>query len=159
MMEPSYAKLLAKLAKADVRFVIVGGIAVTLQGYTRFTEDIDLLLDADPQNIERLLMTLADFGEGYARELTADDFDDSEGAIRIIEETEMCQMNLFTRLAGVTYAEAKKDADHFALDGQSIYFAAKSSLIRWKEHSAREKDRLDASALHLLQQDPRAFDG
>jgi hypothetical protein len=33
-MEPSFEKLLAKLAEADVRFVVVGGIAVTLQGYT-----------------------------------------------------------------------------------------------------------------------------
>jgi len=86
---------------------------VTLQGYTRFTEDIDLLLDADPQNIERLLMTLADFGEGYARELTAYDFDDSEGAIRLIAATELCQINLFPRFVGVPYAEAKKDAEPF----------------------------------------------
>ena len=34
MMEPSFEKLLVKLAEAKVRFVVVGGIAVTLQGYT-----------------------------------------------------------------------------------------------------------------------------
>lgn len=158
MMEPSYEKLLAILAKAEVRFIVVGGIAVTLQGYVRFTEDIDLLVDKDTENISRLLQALSGYGEGYARELITDDFDDSEGAIRIIEETEMCQMDLFTRLSGITYAEAIQDADRFELDGFWIHFASKSSLIRWKQESVREKDRLDASALKRLQQDHGAFD-
>ena len=45
MMELSYEKLLVILSAAEVRFVIVGGFAVTLQGYVRFTEVIDLLVD------------------------------------------------------------------------------------------------------------------
>lgn len=158
MMEPSYEKLLARLAKAEVRFLVVGGIAVTLHGYARFTEDIDLLLDADKDNITRLLSVLADYGEGFARELSPDDFDDGEGAIRIIEEVEMCQMDLFTRLSGVTYADVINEADRFSHEGHWIYYASKDALIRWKQDSVREKDRLDANALELLQKDPHAFD-
>jgi hypothetical protein len=44
-MEPSFEKLLVVLAEAGIRFVVVGGIAVTLQGHVRFTEDIDILID------------------------------------------------------------------------------------------------------------------
>ncbi len=40
-MEPSFEKLLALLADAGVQFVLVGGVAVTLHGYTRLTEDVD----------------------------------------------------------------------------------------------------------------------
>ena len=158
MMEPSFEKLLAKLAEADVRFVVVGGIAVTLQGYTRFTDDIDLLIDEERGNVERLLAALADFGDGYARELSVEDFSDSEGAIRIIEEAEMCQIDLFTRLSGVKYAETVADASVFLLGRHQIRYASKESLIFWKQQSVREKDRLDASALELLRQDPQAFD-
>jgi len=158
MMEPSFEKLLAKLAEADVRFVVVGGIAVTLQGYTRFTDDIDLLIDEERGNVERLLAALADFGDGYARELSVEDFSDSEGAIRIIEEAEMCQIDLFTRLSGVKYAETVADAGVFLLGRHQIRYASKESLIFWKQQSVREKDRLDASALELLRQDPHAFD-
>jgi hypothetical protein len=42
MMEPSFEKLLVHLAKGDVDFILVGGLAVTLQGYVRFTEDVDI---------------------------------------------------------------------------------------------------------------------
>jgi hypothetical protein len=38
MMEPSFEKLLVLLADAEVDFVLVGGLAVTLQGYVRFTD-------------------------------------------------------------------------------------------------------------------------
>lgn len=158
MMEPSFAKLLGLLAEAQVKFILVGGLAVTLQGYVRFTEDVDMLIDSGHDNIRRLLATLEHYGEGFARELSPEDFTDEEGAIRIVEEIEQCQLDLFTRISGRTYDDVIQDADTFRLDGREIRFASKSSLIGWKEHSVREKDRLDAMALRELLVNPQAFD-
>ena len=86
-MEPTFEKLLVILAEGGVGFVIVGGVAVTLHGYVRLTEDVDILLESSPANIQRFLDSLADYGEGFARELSQEDFTDEEGAIRIVEET------------------------------------------------------------------------
>jgi Nucleotidyl transferase of unknown function (DUF2204) len=158
MMEPSFEKLLVLLASSGVQFIVVGGIAVTLQGYVRLTEDVDLLVDTDGSNINTLLETLSGYGEGYARELTPDDFDDSEGAIRLVEEVEQCQVDLFTRLAGRRYQDVLIDADSLEIQGHVIRYASKISLIAWKSASHREKDHLDASALRQLQINPRAFD-
>ena len=157
-MEPSFAKLLVLLADAEVKFVLVGGLAVTLQGYVRFTEDVDMLIDSSESNIGKLLERLKNYGEGFARELSVDDFTEEEGAIRIIEETEQCQIDLFTRMSGRSYADVITDADTFPLDGRKIRYASKSSLIQWKEKSVREKDRLDALALRELLSNPQAFD-
>jgi hypothetical protein len=137
-MEPSFEKLLVLLAKAGVKFIVVGGIAVTLQGYVRLTEDVDLLLDGDPSNVRLLLATLADYGEGFARELSVEDFDDDEGAIRIVEESEQCQIDLFTRMSGRRYKEVLADADRFTVGGHAIPIASKASLIGWKEVPVRE---------------------
>jgi predicted nucleotidyltransferase len=157
-MEPSFEKLLVLLAEHGVRFVVVGGIAVTLQGYVRLTEDVDLLIEDSAENIDLLLATLRGYGEGFAAELSREDFDDSEGAIRIVEETEQCQIDLFTRMSGRRYAEVMADADTLLLRGFSIRYASKASLIGWKERSVREKDKLDALALRKLEADPHAFD-
>jgi hypothetical protein len=157
-MEPSFAKLLVLLADANVKFVLVGGLAVTLQGYVRFTEDVAMLIDPNRDNIERLLSALEHYGEGFARELAVDDFTDEEGAIRIVEEVERCQLDLFTRMSGRKYDEVVQDADSFLLAGRQIVFASKSALIGWKERSVREKDRLDALALRELIANPQAFD-
>ena len=157
-MEPSFEKLLALLAEGGVRFVVVGGVAVTLQGYVRLTEDVDILVDDDSGNIARLLATLAHFGDGFALELTPADFDDSEGAIRIVEEAELCQIDIFTRMGGFRYPEIFADADRIELKGHVVPYASKAALIRWKETSVREKDRLDAMALRQLRENPEAFD-
>ncbi len=157
-MEPSFEKLLVLLAESGVKFVVVGGIAVSLQGYVRLTDDVDLLIAGGDENIDLLLGTLSGYGEGFAAELSRGDFDDSEGAIRIVEETEQCQIDLFTCMSGRRYADVLADADTLTLRGFPIRYASKASLIGWKESSVRDKDKLDAIALRRLQADPRAFD-
>jgi len=149
---------LALLAEAGVDFIVVGGIAVSVQGYVRLTEDVDLLIDDSVSNVKRLLERLATYGEGFARELSSEDFNDEEGAIRIVEETEQCQIDIFTRMSGRRYSDVIKDADRFEAGGYQIAVASKTSLIGWKSQSVREKDQFDAAALRRLQENPRAFD-
>mgnify|MGYP000048753285 CR=1 FL=1 len=157
MMEPSFEKLLVLLAEAGVDFIVVGGVAVSIQGYVRLTEDVDLLIDESASNVNRLLGRLATYGEGFAGELSPADFTDEEGAIRIVEEVESCQMDLFTVMAGKHYADIIGDADRFPVGDHAIAFASKSSLISWKGKSVREKDRLDALALQRLDRGDTQF--
>lgn len=157
-MEPSFEKLLVLLAERGVRFVVVGGIAVTLQGYVRLTEDVDILVEGSFENLGLLLSVLAGYGEGFASELALEDFDDGEGAIRIVEEAEQCQIDIFTRMSGRVYADVVADADTLVLRGLPVRYASKNALIAWKENSVREKDKLDALALRKLQGNPHALD-
>ncbi len=119
---------------------------------------MDLLVEDSAANLRLLLQVLTGFGEGFAAELSLTDFDEEEGAIRIVEETEQCQIDLFTRMSGRRYVNAITDADILELRGFSIPYASKQSLIAWKEGSVREKDQLDALALRKLLADPKAFE-
>jgi predicted nucleotidyltransferase len=157
-MEPSFEKLLVRLAEAGVQFIVVGGVAVTLHGYVRLTEDVDILIAHSSENVARLLATLAGYGEGFARELTADDFQDEEGAIRIVEESEQSQLDVFTRMSGLHFEDLIAEADTFQLGASIIRYASKAALIRLKSASPRAKDRLDVDALRQLLKDPHAFD-
>jgi len=150
MMEPSFEKLLVRLAEAKVDFILVGGLAVALNGYVRLTEDVDLLVSADPENLRRLLASLATFGEGYGGTLDLSDFNEEPGAIRIIEEKESCIIDLFTVMAGCTYRDLIADSETTTLVGHSIRYASKSALIRLKSGSVREKDQIDVIALKGL---------
>jgi hypothetical protein len=135
-----------------------GGIAVSIQGYVRFTEVVDIRMEDSVENKERLLHVLANYGEGFASELTVDDFTDEEGAIRIIEVVEQCQIDIFTRMNSRKYHDVVIDADTFTVAEHHIKFASKASLIGWKSKSTREKGRIDAMALLRLLDDPKAFD-
>jgi predicted nucleotidyltransferase len=53
-------ELLARLVEADVRFVLVGGLAVNAWGYLRATRDVDFVPDPDPENLARLDAILKD---------------------------------------------------------------------------------------------------
>lgn len=46
-----YQKIFSELEKAHVHYLIVGGVAVNLHGYSRFTGDIDILLALDSTNL------------------------------------------------------------------------------------------------------------
>lgn len=147
MMDTPYEKLLANLARAEVKFIVVGGVAVALNGFVRTTEDVDILIERTPDNIRRLLGALAEFGEGHARELTARDFDSVEGAVRIIEEF---PLDVFTVLSGQTYEQLIAQAKQTRIDQLELRYLNAESLIAMKEGSQREKDWIDVSALRAL---------
>ena len=64
-----FGELLAKLAHAEVRYVLVGGGAVLLHGHVRVTNGLDILVEASEENARRLLGALATWGEGAGAEL------------------------------------------------------------------------------------------
>jgi hypothetical protein len=142
-----YEKLLVDLARAEVRFVTIGGVACALCGFVRTTDDVDILVDGSPANIRVLLDTLAQFGEGHARELQVGDFTDEEGAIRVIEDF---PLDIFVRLRGHTYADLVSRRAWHDAGGVKIPYLSAVGLLLLKEQSAREKDQIDVSALRRL---------
>src|SRR5437867_3392587 len=56
-----FPALLRTLSEHQVEFIIVGGVAATVQGAARVTEDIDLVYRRDPGNRVRLAAALAPF--------------------------------------------------------------------------------------------------
>ena len=146
-MDTPYEKLLAKLVRAEVKFMIVGGVAVALNGFVRTTEDIDILIEASAENVTRLLDELRNFGEGHARELSPADFTDSEGAIRIIEDF---PLDVFTMRRGKRYADLVGSTKTARIDDVEVCYLNSEALIALKSDSQRDQDRIDVSALRAL---------
>ena len=55
-------ELLERLVEAEVRFVLIGGLAVNAWGYLRGTQDVDIVPDPDAPNLERLATLLESLG-------------------------------------------------------------------------------------------------
>lgn len=146
-MENSYVRLLVELAKANLDFVTVGGLACAMNGHVRMTEDVDILVRRTPDNLSGLLLTLADVGEGFARELTVQDFPDEEGAVRIIEDF---PIDIFVRMNGQTYETLQEQIKYRSAEGIPIPYLDIPGLLLLKSDSLREKDRIDVLALSRL---------
>lgn len=147
-MNTPYEKLLAKLARAEVKFIIVGGVAVALNGFVRTTEDVDILIESSRDNVARLLKALRDFGEGHAGELSAADFSDAEGAVRIIEDF---PLDVFTVMRGKHYGDLIRATNSTRIGDHDVRYLNTEALIVLKGNSQRDQDRIDVSALRTIQ--------
>jgi Nucleotidyl transferase of unknown function (DUF2204) len=54
--------IFAALQATGVRYVVVGGVAVNLHGYQRFTKDIDLVIELIPDQALKALEALQTLG-------------------------------------------------------------------------------------------------
>ncbi len=142
-----FERLLVALARAQVDYAVVGGLAVILNGYPRVTVDVDILVDTAPTNLRRLLDCLAGWGEGWARELTPEDFAPQEGSIRVMEDFDL---DIFTQMQGRKLLEFKPRLRALDAGGVPIPYLAPEDLILLKQDSWREKDRLDVAALKRI---------
>jgi hypothetical protein len=142
-----FEKLLGALARADVAYMTVGGVACSLSGFMRTTEDVDILVARDEANISRLLQVLSGFGEGAARELSVADFTDEEGSVRVVEDF---PLDLFVRMGGRHYEDLLPFVRHVDIEGVRLPFLGPEGLILLKQDSVREKDRIDVLALRKL---------
>src|SRR6476660_8637710 len=132
-----FEKLLVEIARAGVDFAVVGGVAVSLNGFIRATDDVDLLIDEGRPNVEKLLNCLSHWGEGWARELKPEEFVAQEGSIRVMEDFDL---DIFVRMRGHSLAEFRPGLKFLPVRGVMIPYLAPDQLILLKTQSWREKD-------------------
>lgn len=139
-----FEKLLVELARARVDFAVVGGVAVSLNGFVRATDDLDIIVRDDAENVSKLLQQLRNWGEGWARELSVDEFQPQEGSIRVCEDFDL---DIFTRMRGKSLEDFRPRLRYVKSGSVPIPYIAPEDLIWLKEQSWREKDRMDVFAL------------
>ena len=143
-----FEKLLAGMARAGVDFAVAGGVAIILNGFPRQTRDADIIVQPSEANIERLLKYLAGWGEGWARELTLDDFRTlEEGSLRVMEEFDL---DIFVKLRGRTLDDFRPRLRYLQSDEVRIPILSPEDLIHCKETSWRDKDKLDVAAMQEI---------
>ena len=69
-----------RLVRSGVDFAVVGGVAISLNGLSGLTEDVDIIVNPAPENLLKLIESLKQWGEGWARELKSEDFVIEAGA-------------------------------------------------------------------------------
>jgi predicted nucleotidyltransferase len=151
-------ELLARLIEADVRFVLVGGLAVNAWGYLRATRDVDFVPDPDPENLARLDAVLRDLGgkvdvDGKLLAGTAISTFLRTGD-RTLVATELGQVDVLQGLPQVPpFAALEEKAKDVDLDGLAVRVCSLEHLIQMKRSSERARDREDLAALEAVQEE------
>ena len=87
--------VLVALNEADVRYLVVGGVAVVLHGRLRTTADLDLWLDLSPSNVARAASALAALGYRPRAPVRLEDFADPKARREWVEEKGLIVFSLW----------------------------------------------------------------
>ncbi|MEI6243719.1 MAG: hypothetical protein WCQ64_01630 [Acidobacteriota bacterium] len=117
---------------------------MAFHGRPRFTKDIDVFIEPTPDNAERLLAALSDFGFGGLG-LTVDDFSAPGKIVQMGIAPN--RIDLLTAIDGVSFGDAwlRRVPGHFGTE--AVDYISVADLIRNKRASARPQDLLDVEDL------------
>ncbi len=148
-MTPLLARLLTRFADEQVDYVLIGGQAVRLHGFSRATEDVDVLLRAGRDNGERVKRALGFLSS--AAELDPAWFESKDGEIENIRMADEMLVDLLFAANGQTYESLQDHAIKVDLDGIIVRILDIAGLLKTKT-DYREKDLLDKRMLRQIQQ-------
>ena len=143
-MNQDFVDLLRAFTAADVRFLIVGAYALALHGRPRATGDLDVWIEATPDNARRVVRALAAFGAPLTDVKEADFA--REGVTYQIG-VPPGRIDILTELTGLSFAEAWPDRIRRPFGDIDVDFIGRASFIRNKRATARPKDLADIEGL------------
>lgn len=133
------------LNEAGARYVLIGGFAVLAHGASRFTKDIDFLVDDAPDNVARVKRGLAILADNAAADVEDADVRDHT-VVRVIDEV---IIDLMGRACGLSYAEVALDMEWHDMAGVRVPVASPGTLVRTK-NTYRPQDAIDRSFLQQV---------
>jgi predicted nucleotidyltransferase len=147
--------MVGRLVQAEVRFVVVGGLAMRAHGSGRLTEDLDICYDTAPDNLLRLADTMAGWNayvRGVARGLPfLMDVRTLRTTPVMTLVTDHGDIDIMDAVAGVGgYAEALAQSVRVESGGVPFRVLDLPALIRAKRASGRMKDREQLAELEAL---------
>jgi hypothetical protein len=139
--------VLRALAARGVRFKIVGGVALNLIGLPRATQDLDIFVDPEAQNVAGLRQALHDvFDDPSIDEISADDLSGPYPAVQYVPPAGTFHIDILSRL-GEAFDYASIETEIRDVEGVAVSVATPAMLIRMKQDTVRLQDRADADRL------------
>jgi hypothetical protein len=155
---PAPNDILKRLLQNDVACVLVGGLAAVAHGASTMTQDIDICLRFDEDNLRKLLKALDGLhphvraGAGL---MPLGDYEVKRLAElgNLYVRTDLGELDLLGQVAGIGgYEDAKAQAVGIELFGLPCSILSLDALIRSKEAMDRPKDRQVALELRAIRE-------
>lgn len=141
-------RVLRAFDAAGLEYVLIGATAMGFHGLVRATEDLDVVIRATADNIERLRAALraAYDNDPHIEEIAAADLLGEYPAIRYYPPSGDLYFDILTRLGDAASFETV-DAEIKEMGGVRVRVATPAALYRLKKDTVRPRDREDAAAL------------
>lgn len=147
ILDPDFEDFVSLLNKHNVKYMVVGGYALAFHGKPRHTGDLDIWIEANEYNAEKLITVIAEFGMASLG-LTKEDFLE-QGAVTQIGYPPL-RIDILNEIDGVFFIEAYPNKSIIDVDGLPVNYIGLDDLIKNKETTGRLRDISDVSELSKI---------
>ncbi len=144
MLNPDFKEFIESLNDNRVRYLVVGGYAVALHGYPRYTKDIDIWVEMTQENAARIVKALDQFGFGSLN-LKESDFTEPDQIIQLGFPPR--RIDILTTLPGVEFSECYLSHTTVMMEGVPVNFIDLENLKKNKKATGRHQDLADLENL------------
>jgi hypothetical protein len=148
-------ELLRRLTAGGVDFVVVGAMAMVLQGSARLTRDLDICFATDDGNLDALESVLLGLEATLRGVEEPVPFVLDRGSLRRVElltlQTAAGPLDLIARPTGApAYERLRRRADRYDVGGFSVLVASMDDLLTMKRAAGRPQDLIDVEELEAI---------
>ena len=144
MLNQDFKEFIQSLNENDVHYLVVGGYAVALHGYPRYTKDMDIWVGRDRENASHIVKALDQFGFSSLG-LKAEDFLETDTIIQLGYPPS--RIDLITTLPGVDFEISYANKVEVDFGDVKVYFIDLENLKKNKRVSGRNQDLADLENL------------
>lgn len=144
MLNQDFKEFIQSLNDNAVRYLLVGGYAVALHGYPRYTKDLDVWVESTTENAARIIKALQQFGFG-SLDLKESDFTTPDQVVQLGYPPN--RIDMLTSLSGVEFSKCFASRVTEEIDGVPVSFIDLENLKKNKKATGRHQDLADVENL------------
>ncbi len=143
-MNSDFKELLKLFNDNAIKYLIIGGWAVTYHAEPRYTKDLDVCISTERANAEAVFGALRAFGAPLSG-MSADDFTQPGHFYQM--GVPPVRVDVLMSVPGLEFEDAWRKRVAADFDGVPVNFISKADLIVSKRASGRPQDLIDADLL------------
>jgi predicted nucleotidyltransferase len=144
VLNQDFKEFIKSLNDNGVRYLVVGGYAVALHGYPRYTKDMDVWVEMTVENASKIVKALDQFGFG-SLDLNESDFTVPDQIIQLGYPPR--RIDILTTLPGVEFSECFSSQVTVDIEDISVNFIDLENLKKNKKATGRHQDLADLENL------------
>lgn len=149
-MNEEFTDFLAALIDAGARFLVVGAHALAVHGVPRATGDLDVWIEASPDNAPRVWAAMQTFGVPLDTiDLGVDDLSKPDRVVQIGLPPR--RIDVMTEISGVEFDAAWPSRKVQAVGSLEVPFLGRADLVMNKKAAGRRRDLADLEGLGELE--------
>lgn len=134
-MRKEHVEIIEILSDHSINYLVVGGWAILFNGFKRLPNDLDIWIENEKKNIEKLQKS----------EIISDIFIEDNFYIKIVKNN--CKIELISQMNGLTFKKSFENKGTIIVNNNNVNYLNIVDIITNKKLLKRKKDLIDLNRI------------